>query len=154
MNYNIRPVRLGDLDDVMYIERTSFADVWEYTIYLRICMQKGRITTDDGQLLMDILEIDGKLSGYAVWETDTVSTRGHILNLAIIEDERRKGYGRLLMKHVQDKLIESGMSSCFLEVRESNTGARRLYESLGYVESGRLDGYYFDEDAIEYVYDL
>jgi ribosomal-protein-alanine N-acetyltransferase len=155
MTYHIRPVRLEDLEDIMHIERASFAVAWEYTIYLRICMQNGRISTDDGGLLlMDILEIDKKLAGYAVWETDPVSTRGHILNLAIIEKEKRKGYGKLLLKHVQCSLKESGMSSCYLEVRESNTAARQLYETMGYTASGRLDGYYFSEDAIEYVCDL
>jgi len=103
---------------------------------------------------MDIIEVKKKLIGYAVWEIDPVTARGHILNLAITESERRKGYGRLLLKHVLANLRESGMSSCFLEVRESNTPARRLYESQGCTESGRLDDYYFDEDAIEYLCDL
>jgi ribosomal-protein-alanine N-acetyltransferase len=155
MSYCIRPVRLDDLEDVMLIERASFSVAWEHSIYLRICMHNGRVSTsDDGMVLMDIMEINEKLVGYAVWETNPFSTRGHILNLAIIEDERRKGYGKRLLAHVQNSLKESGMTSCFLEVRESNTAARRLYESQGYSVSGRLDGYYFDEDAIEYVMDL
>ena len=155
MKHHIRPVHLNDLENVMHIETASFPIAWDYTTYLRICIQNGRITTnDDGLLLMDILEIDDKLVGYAVWETDQISTRGHILNLAIIEDERRKGYGKLLLAHVKISLLESGMASCFLEVRESNTAARRLYESAGFTESGRLDGYYFNEVAIEYTCDL
>lgn len=155
MSCHIRPVCLEDLDDIMEIERRSFPMPWEYTTYLRICMQKGRIHSNDaGMLLMDVLESNGLVTGYAVWETDPVSTRGHILNLAIVEDERRKGYGKMLLTHVQDSLRETGMTSCFLEVREGNTPARLLYESAEYTASGRLDGYYFDEDAIEYSIDL
>ena len=155
MNHHIRPINVVDLDDVMEIERASFPIAWEYSIYLRICMAKGRILSSDGGLLiMDVLESDSKLTGYAVWETDPVSTRGHILNLAIIEDERRKGYGGLLIEHVQSSLRETGMASCILEVRESNTPARSLYKSCGFTVSGRLDGYYFDEDAIEYSRNL
>ena len=155
MSHHIRPVNLEDLDDVMEIERASFPIAWEYTTYLRICMEKGRILSSDGGLLiMDVLEIDSNLTGYAVWETDPVSTRGHILNLVIIENERKKGYGKLLIDHVQNSLRETGMTSCFLEVRESNTPARSLYMSSGFTVSNRLDGYYFDEDAIEYSRDL
>jgi ribosomal-protein-alanine N-acetyltransferase len=155
MSYGFRPVRLEDLDEVMEIERRSFPVAWEYTTYLRICMQKGRIlSSDGGLLLMDVLESSSILTGYAVWETDPVSTRGHILNLAIIEEERRKGYGKLLLNHVHDSLRETGMTSCFLEVRESNTPARALYETSGYTATGKLDGYYFDEDAIEYSRNL
>jgi ribosomal-protein-alanine N-acetyltransferase len=118
-------------------------------------MRKGRIlSSDGGSLIMDVLECNRKLTGYAVWETDLVSTRGHILNLAIREKERQKGYGKLLLEHVQSSLRETGMTSCFLEVRESNIPARSLYESSRFTVSGRLDGYYFDEDAIEYTRDL
>jgi ribosomal protein S18 acetylase RimI-like enzyme len=38
-----------------------------------------------------------------------------------------------------------------LEVRESNIPARALYEASGFKPSGKIAGYYFDEDAIVYT---
>ena len=150
-----RPVSLDDLDVIMAIERKSFLVAWEYTIYLKICMQNGRVASSDrGMLFMDVFEIEGRIIGYAVWETDTLSKKGHILNLAIIEEERRKGYGRMFIHHVHENLKTAGMTSCYLEVRESNVPARSLYETSGYVISDTAAGYYFDEDAIEYSRDL
>lgn len=155
MSSTIRPVSLDDLDTIMEIERKSFLVAWEYSVYLRICMQNGRVLSSDrGMLLMDVFEKGEKIAGFAVWETDTLSKRGHILNLAVIEEERRKGYGRMLTRHVQESLKNAGMTSCYLEVRESNSPARSLYETCGYVISDRLAGYYFDEDAIVYSRDL
>ncbi|MFW9793725.1 MAG: GNAT family N-acetyltransferase [Candidatus Thorarchaeota archaeon] len=151
MILNIRPVRLEDLDEIMEIERKCFLVAWEYTVYLRICLENGRVPSNENDmLLMDVFEKDGQIVGYVVWETNTQSKRGHILNLAIIEDERRQGYGSMLIQHVEENLKRAGMISTYLEVRESNIPARSLYEAFGYVISDRIAGYYFDEDAIEY----
>ena len=155
MSSIFRPVSLDDLDEIMEIERKSFRVPWEYTIYLRICLQEGRVlSSDEGMLFMDVLEKKKKIIGFAVWETNPLSKKGHILNLAIIEEERSNGYGRMLICHVQESLKNAGMASCNLEVRESNSLARSLYETCGYVISDRLAGYYFDEDAIEYSRNL
>jgi len=47
---------------------------------------------------------------------------------------------------------ETHSDSVFLEVRESNTVARRLYEKAGFQETGRRKSYYTNptEDAILY----
>jgi ribosomal-protein-alanine N-acetyltransferase len=155
MNLTIRPARLEDLDAIMEIERNSFLIAWEHTAYLRICLAEGRVLSGDKDILfMDILVKEKKIIGYAVWETDNLSKKGHILNLAIIEEERREGHGKLLILHVQESLRNAGLTSCYLEVRESNSSARSLYETCGYLISDRLVGYYFDEDAIVYSRDL
>jgi ribosomal-protein-alanine N-acetyltransferase len=47
-------------------------------------------------------------------------------------------------------------TSVFLEVRESNTAARTLYERAGFEQSGRRESYYTNppEDAILYRFTL
>jgi ribosomal protein S18 acetylase RimI-like enzyme len=37
---------------------------------------------------------------------------------------------------------QAGMAECFLEVRPSNLHAIALYQSVGFVEVGRAQGYY------------
>ncbi len=155
MNLIIRPASFVDLDAIMEIERNSFPIAWEAAVFRIICSQEGRVLSSDrGMLFMDVLVKEKKVTGYAVWETDTLSRKGHILNLAIIEEERREGLGRLLIRHVQESLRKAGMTSCYLEVRESNSSAQSLYETCGYLISDRLVEYYFDEDAIVYSRDL
>ena len=62
MSSTIRPVSLDDLDTIMEIERKSFLVAWEYSVYLRICMQNGRVLSSDrGMLLMDVFEKRGKI---------------------------------------------------------------------------------------------
>jgi ribosomal-protein-alanine N-acetyltransferase len=103
---------------------------------------------------MDVIEKNAKVIGYAVWETDTRLSQGHILNLAIQEDERRKGKGSMLLSSILGHLRASNIRTCHLEVRESNVAARVLYELNGFVASTKISGYYFDEDAIVYSLSL
>jgi len=147
----IRRVHLEDLDEIMVIERASFPVAWEYSIFLNICLHGGQIASGQSrELFMDVLEKDAKVIGYVVWETNRQVSKGHILNLAVHVDERRRGKGTILLSSVLDNLRTSNIRTCHLEVRESNTAARALYESNGFTVSARIPGYYFDEDAIEY----
>lgn len=147
----IRRVRLEDLDEIILIERASFPVAWEYSIFLNICLQGGQIVSGESRVLfMDVIEESTKVIGYAVWETDTRLSQGHILNLAIQVDERRKGKGSMLLSSILGHLRDSNIRTCHLEVRNSNVAARVLYESKGFVASTKIPGYYFDEDAILY----
>jgi ribosomal-protein-alanine acetyltransferase len=60
-----------------------------------------------------------------------------ILNLAVAPAFRRRGIATLLLRNeLRSKAIY------FLEVRESNSAARKLYSLLGFVEVGRRKEYY------------
>ena len=151
----IRRARLEDLDEIMKIERQSFPVAWEYSIFLNICIQGGQISSgESGLLFMDVIEENDKIVGYAVWETDSRIAEGHILNLAIQVDERRRGKGKMLLSHMINHLRTNSIRTCRLEVRENNAPAKALYESNGFVASAKILGYYFDEDAIVYTMDL
>jgi len=63
-----------------------------------------------------------------------------ILNLAVDPSCRRRGIASRLLEAELDR----GQGSWFLEVRESNTPAIRLYESAGFARSSRREKYYSD----------
>ena len=77
-----------------------------------------------------------------------------IENIAEADSFRRRGMGRALVQQVLRFAAAHGMQAIFLEVRESNTPARAMYESLGFVESGRRKDYYKAprEDAVLYYF--
>jgi ribosomal-protein-alanine N-acetyltransferase len=64
----------------------------------------------------------------------------------------RQGIGKQLLDALLVQVAETDSDSVFLEVRESNTGARLLYEKAGFQQAGRRKSYYTDpvEDAIVY----
>jgi ribosomal-protein-alanine acetyltransferase len=73
-----------------------------------------------------------------------------ILNLAVSAGWRRRGIGRRLMQTALEAAIAGGVRRVFLEVRESNAGARSFYARLEFAEAGRRRNYYRDpmEDAL------
>jgi ribosomal-protein-alanine acetyltransferase len=77
-------------------------------------------------------------------------------NIMVSSGERRKGIGGRLLRALMDAACQSASESIFLEVRESNHPARRLYEKTGFQQAGVRKGYYRDppEDAILYRLDV
>jgi ribosomal-protein-alanine N-acetyltransferase len=73
-------------------------------------------------------------------------------NIVVAPAARRKGLGRQLLEALFATARQTESQSLFLEVRESNAAARRLYEKAGFEQSARRKAYYAGpaEDAILY----
>jgi ribosomal-protein-alanine N-acetyltransferase len=72
------------------------------------------------------------------------------MNIAVDEAYRRNGVGRSLMQSLEAVGKKMDVSAYFLEVRESNAAARKLYESMEFRNIGVRKHYYREpvEDAI------
>ncbi|MBQ3076151.1 MAG: GNAT family N-acetyltransferase, partial [Clostridia bacterium] len=77
---------------------------------------------------------------------------GEILRIGTHPHHRRKGFARALLEHFFAQGKAEGLEKTFLEVREGNTPARALYESLGFCKVSVRRCYYRDpvEDAVIY----
>ncbi|HET9703123.1 MAG TPA: ribosomal protein S18-alanine N-acetyltransferase [Vicinamibacterales bacterium] len=77
----------------------------------------------------------------------------HINNLAVRPEMRRRGLGSRLLDAVMKEAGKLGAASLMLEVRESNTAARRLYERAGFNVHSVRKSYYTNpvEDALVLV---
>lgn len=74
---------------------------------------------------------------------------GDLLQIGVLPDYRNKGIGKQLLQEALIHAKEQGVTEVFLEVRVSNSPARRLYERLGFTEISLRKGYYHDgEDGI------
>jgi [ribosomal protein S18]-alanine N-acetyltransferase len=93
---------------------------------------------------------DARVQGFIVGRA--VSEDWEIENIAVAGAARRRGLGTRLLEEFIDLARGRGAQSVFLEVRESNLAARRLYEKYAFVETGRRKRYYRqpEEDAIVY----
>lgn len=58
--------------------------------------------------------------------------RGWINYLAVDPDYRNNGYGRLIMKEVEQRIRTKGCSKINLQVRTTNKAVIEFYQSLGY----------------------
>ena len=95
-----------------------------------------------------IVEDEAGVQGFIVGRG--LDAEWEIENIAVAGPTRRRGLGTRLLGEFLDLARGRGARAVFLEVRESNLAARRLYEKWAFVESGRRKRYYRDpeEDAI------
>ena len=135
-----RPMTAADLEDVMAIEKTAFAYPWS-----------GRFFQQELQVECArsiVAEFDGRIVGYVLFWL--LPDEIDIHNIAVHSEFRRKGVGRALLGQVIARAQRRLSLRVTLEVRLSNTAARQLYDSIGFVAVGVRKGYYSDngEDAI------
>lgn len=93
---------------------------------------------------------DGEFAGYAGMLC--VLDEGHICNVAVMPQLRRRGVGRTLIEALKEEGRRRSLAVLMLEVRASNTAAQALYESAGFVRVGVRSLFYAAprEDAFLY----
>lgn len=129
----VRGVELSDLEAVNRIERLSFPDPYPWRLLYRLILFSPKTFL--------VATIEGRLVGYvsAVVEEGGV---GHILSIATHHDFRRKDVARRLLEHLLPILEGRGVRVVRLEVRRGNRAAQNLYLTLGFKETGTVEGYY------------
>ena len=75
--------------------------------------------------------------------------------IAVKSAHRRRGIGRALVRQAAARGVAMGATAIFLTVFETNAGAQRLYESAGWVRTGRKESTPIDDELlIEYRLEL
>jgi diamine N-acetyltransferase len=84
---------------------------------------------------------ENELVGFAMWGYDAEEDSYWIGGLVIDAKHQGKGYGLTAMEAILDHLAtQPGYKEAALSYEPENTIARRLYKSLGFVETGeRVD---------------
>lgn len=75
---------------------------------------------------------------------------GHITNIAVHPDARRRGVATDLMVAAMREAVARGLTQVTLEVRVTNAGAQELYRRFGFAPGGIRRNYYAEigEDAL------
>jgi [ribosomal protein S18]-alanine N-acetyltransferase len=101
-----------------------------------------------------VLEESSVVQGFLV--ARQVDAEWEIENVAIAAPAQQRGLGTQLVGEFLNHARSRGARSVYLEVRESNHAARRLYKKWAFVESGRRERYYREpeEDAVLFRLDF
>jgi [ribosomal protein S18]-alanine N-acetyltransferase len=139
----VRGVHAEDVDQIVEIERVSFGDPWSRDAFQTFAEHNAALflTAHPEK------EVE-RVIGYGV--TMRIGPEAELLNIAVHPDWRGKGVARRLLDGFLAVLAKDEVEMLFLEVRESNHRARRLYECFGFTEIGRRRRYYRKpvEDAL------
>lgn len=136
----IRPMAPTDVNAVAALEASAFSTPWSADTFLRLLDRPGAE--------LHVMEEGGSLVGYGVlW---CILDQGELANIAIAPEARGRGLGGRLLAHFVAVARRRGVRRLFLEVRQSNAVALRLYSSRGFEEIGRRRDYYErpKEDAL------
>lgn len=144
-NVTVRKATSDDVTLIAALEGECFSDA----------SGEGAINSLFGMGATFVLAFDGDtLCGFA-YAADCVGD-AELLRICVCADRRGCGIGRRLLSALHAELLEAGMGSVFLEVRESNAAAISLYSSEGYVMTGRRKRFYKNptEDALLFTKEL
>lgn len=136
----VRQAQAGDLLAMLAVEREGMSPPWSAgQLESELCHPASRVF---------IAELDGSCAGYIAFRVSF--PEAEMLRLVVSPVQRHKGVGGNLMRSGLHTLAESGLTVCFLEVRQSNEVARALYRRFGFIRIGKRPGYYRDprEEAV------
>lgn len=127
---SFRRMSEADIDQVLKVEYAAYSHPWTRGIFL------------DGLKSYDCwLMFEGcQQVGHGVIQL--ILDEAHLLNITVKPESQGRGLGLHLLEHLMKQARTMGAGECFLEVRDSNRAAYRLYERFGFNEIGRRRDYY------------
>lgn len=97
-----------------------------------------------GALIIKVLRVANDPVGFVAYYRKSFY-EGYILFIDVVEQHRRKKYGRILLQHAIDDLVHQGVQVIRLVTRPQNLPAQTLYRATGFKEYERNDTYVYFE---------
>ncbi|MTC14243.1 ribosomal protein S18-alanine N-acetyltransferase [Providencia alcalifaciens] len=127
----ISTLKQSDLATAFLIEKLSHDFPWTERVFYG----------NQGEKYHNLkISFNNQIVGYAI--TQYVLDEATLFNIAIHPDFQGHGYGRLLLERLINDLVSRGISTLWLEVRESNASAIHLYDKLGFQQATVRKDYY------------
>ncbi|MBQ0107876.1 MAG: ribosomal protein S18-alanine N-acetyltransferase [Phascolarctobacterium sp.] len=128
----IREFQNYDKIAVAAIEKNCFEDAWTEVMLLQQSEQKGSVyfvaVANDC--------VVGYIGGRVVFD------EAELYRVAVLPEFRGRGFGEKLVQIFVDRCGELGAKNIFLEVREDNAVAQKIYASVGFKKIGQRKNYY------------
>lgn len=125
----------ADLRSLYALDQVCFPAAIAYTL------REFRALLASSRTIAVLAEEGTVLAGFAIAQTYR-ATAGHLITIDVAPAFRRRGIGRLLIGHIEQRLLSADASCLRLEVAETNSGASEFYRGLGFAEIGRISNYY------------
>jgi len=130
----IRPAVPADLDDLLQLEKLSFARPWKRADLAR------ELARPDGLVLLLKTALAAPAPAYLC--ARIISPEAELLRIAVAPAARRQGLGRRLLERLVTDLGRQKITTLHLEVAENNQPALHLYRQFGFTPAGQRPGYY------------
>jgi ribosomal-protein-alanine N-acetyltransferase len=137
----LRPMTSLDLPRVLAIEAASYPDPWNRKTF------EDCLAAQAKGCRCYVLLAEESVVGHGV--LTVVVDEAELLNFCLAPEHRSQGKAAVYFDRLLALLQEQGAKNLFLEVRQSNTPARRLYAGAGMREVGVRKDYYPSKEERE-----
>ena len=143
--FKLRKFALNDLQSVMRINRVCLPE--NYTDFFFVDLYRRFPET------FIVAEENGEIAGYIMCRVEVglanlglsgLVKNGHVVSVAVLPEQRKKGIGEALVKEAMNAMKLYNAKQCYLEVRVTNDPAVSLYKKLGFEVTRTVNGYYAD----------
>jgi [ribosomal protein S18]-alanine N-acetyltransferase len=126
------PMTAQHLDAVLAIEFVAYEFPWS----------RGNFVDSlaAGHVAQTLCDTRGELLGYLLALPGFEEM--HLLNLTVAPAEQGQGHARCMLEWLVAQCRQQDARQLWLEVRESNARARRVYQRFGFAHIGKRKGYY------------
>ncbi|MDP2561798.1 ribosomal protein S18-alanine N-acetyltransferase [Psychrobium sp. 1_MG-2023] len=128
----------ADIDTVYPIEQAAQSHPMSRTV-MESCLSKRYFNA--------MVLVEGVVAGFYIGEY--VLDESSLIEICVAPTFQGQGLGKQLLTHYIEAAKSRGAMSCWLEVRESNHSAHKLYQSLDFNEVDRRVNYYPTETGHE-----
>jgi ribosomal protein S18 acetylase RimI-like enzyme len=138
---SLRKARLKDLDQLEAVEQACFD-------YDQISRRSFQWMIKHAHSLFLVLEYESKIIGYGLVLLKSGTALARLYSICTLQEYQGFGLARRLLAELEE-LAATGEDCAYmrLEVKESNKGAIKLYEKLGYFKFTRKEDYYPNGEA-------
>ena len=145
----IRRCDTSDIISVMEINMKTLPEHYSDYFYesLLADLPESFLIAENGEISVGYIMCKSEF-GFSNFKKLGFVKKGHVVSVAVLEEQRGNGYGKILVNEAFKGVKEKQCDEMYLEVRCSNTEAVKLYQDLGMDIKQRLKSYYRDgEDA-------
>lgn len=120
-----------DIDAIVSIDAMVNPSAWSKAQYLSAVHNKQHFW---------VIKQGDKVVGFLLWHI--CAGVAEIYNIAIAPEHQRQHLAQMLLNKMLSICQQGQLESIFLEVRQSNIAAQRLYEKMGFKVIGHRKNYY------------
>lgn len=132
MAFTVRKACSTDIPDMVFIEEECFSTPWSRKSFAE------SLSHSPWHFFVAVCE--NKIVAYG--GVYLILDEGQISNIATLSAFRGKGIGRAVLDSIIKLCKDEGCERITLELRESNSVARALYESCGFAAVGKRPNFY------------
>ena len=129
---HMAPMTPQHVDAVLRVEQAAYAFPWSRVNFIDSLAARHACQT--------LRDARGNVLGYFVVLPGFEEM--HLLNLTVAPGEQGRGLGRVLLRAIVQLCESVAARELWLEVRQSNVRARRIYERFGFQPRAVRKGYY------------